>query len=308
MADRLLRGLYPELGIRFAVTQAAGVCNEAATRHRPDHLAGWLLGEALTVAVVMSVNLKGEEKYTLRWLYDGPAGQLLADVTTGGRVRGFVQKLNLLEEGLETIGAALGQGGRVAAVSSLPEKVLHTGITSAVFQNVPQDMAHLLSLSFQVESALAVGLILPIPAGSSRPDAPEGHNGLGLRFESALGILLQAMPGADHERFGKLRATIESPGFTTWLEEAPRDCLEVLEKAGGGEAFQVLEEGAPEFFCGCSREKVENVLHMMEHEEIQSRLLEENRLRVQCHFCGESYEFTPDDLAILNIGGDAGHG
>ncbi|MDH4249213.1 MAG: Hsp33 family molecular chaperone HslO, partial [Deltaproteobacteria bacterium] len=249
MSDILLRGLIPEGNIRFAVCQASDVCGEAFRRHKPDALSGWLLSEALTCAVLLGVTLKDQEKITLRWMYDGPAGELMVDATAQGRVRGFPQRLRLLDQAV-TLETALGKGGRIAAITSIPQKVLHTGITSAVFQDVPRDLAHLLSLSFQVESALAVGLIIP----AVEPPRPV----------STLGLLLQPMPGADLDTFERLRNTVEHPEFRAWMEQHPRQPEEVLARAVNGHKVQVLESLIPVFACECSTEKVLNVLRMLD--------------------------------------------
>ena len=111
MTDKLLRGLIPEGNIRFAVCQTADLCAEAVRRHQVDALSGWLLSEALTCAVLMGVTLKDQEKITLRWMYDGPVGEIMADSTAQGRVRGFPQRPRLLGRA-DTLESALGKGSR----------------------------------------------------------------------------------------------------------------------------------------------------------------------------------------------------
>ena len=293
MTDILLRGMLPEVKIRFAVCQAADVCGEALRRHNTDALSGWLLSEALTCAVLTSVTLKDQEKITLRWMYDGPAGEIMADASAQGRVRGFAQRPRLLER-VQTLDEALGKDGRVVAVSSLPHKVLQTGITGAVFRDLPRDLAHLFSLSFQVESALAIGLFIP------QAEPP--------RVVSALGVLMQPLPGADLEVFEQVRATLESPDFRAWLEQEPRQPEAVLARAGPGQGVQALESLVPVFACECSAEKVRNVLRMLDPADLRETLREEGRVDVQCHFCGEAYEFSEPEVLSLLERDETGHG
>jgi molecular chaperone Hsp33 len=293
MSDRLIRGHYPAHGIRFAVCQVAGTCTEAVQRHQADWLAGWLLSEALTCAVLLSVMLKETEKYTLRWIYPGPVGTILADTNERAEVRGFPQRLRLMGEA-STLAEAMGGEGRVTAITSLPNRVLNTGITPGVFRDVPRDMAHLLSLSFQVESAMNVGLVVP-------PDDP-------VSVHSALGVLLQALPGADLERFEAVREQVEQPAFRDWLESAPREPEAVLERiAPDGDAPQTLEETRPRFTCHCSREKVSSVLRMFDPAELQDMLDSEGQADVNCHFCAATYHFSRSDLETLLGQSQIGH-
>ena len=69
----------------------------------------------------------------------------------------------------------------------------------------------------------------------------------------------------------------------------------------------VLETLEPEFYCGCTREKVESVLQMFEKEELKSMLEEEGKVDVHCHFCGEAYHFGQNELEGLINQPELGH-
>jgi molecular chaperone Hsp33 len=290
MSDRLIRGFFTGQDIRFAVCQAADLCSEGVQRHQPDPLAAWLLSEALTCATLLSLDLKHAEKMTLRWMYEGPVGQILADTTEEAEVRGFTQRLNLLEQA-GSLAEALGKDGRVAATTSLPTRVLHTGISPAAFLDVPQDLAHLLSLSFQVESAMAVGLIMP-------PREP-------IALQSAVGILVQPLPGAELTGFESLRRRVDKPEFRAWLEDSPPALEAVLDHLGS--PYEVLSETRPRFFCHCSREKVERVLRMYEPAELREMLEQDGRVEVRCHFCAEPYVFDAAAIQTILSQSESGH-
>src|SRR3972149_936896 len=173
MSDQLVRGAFPDSRIRFAICHSAALCTEGVTRHHSDWISGWLLSEALVCATLLSATLKDEEKLTLRWMYPGPVGTILADMTERGEVRGFTQRVSLLPE-VTTLEQALGGEGRISVVTSSPSQLLRTGITEAVFRHIPRDMAYFLSLSFQIETALAVGLIMP-PGDAVRVSSAAGR-------------------------------------------------------------------------------------------------------------------------------------
>lgn len=293
MNDRLIRGFLPVSNIRFAICQAATLCTDAVRRHQADWMAAWLLSEALTASSLLSVNLKQTEKYTLRWMYPGPVGTILTDTNERGEVRGFPHRLRLLGKA-NTLEEALGGEGRLSAITSVPNKVTHTGITAGIFRNIPRDMAHLLSLSFQIESAMNVGLVLP-------PTEPAG-------VDSAIGVLLQPLPGGEMETFEAMREIVDSPDFQGWLEEGPHALEEVLHRiTPRGEDSRVLGELTPRFSCECSREKVEFVLRMFDPSEIQDMIEQEGRADVNCHFCAELYTFSRMDLESMLDQYQSGH-
>lgn len=294
MNDRMLRGTFPQANLRFAVCQTAGLCGEAIRRHQADWLSGWLLSEALTCAALASVGLKESEKLTLRWLYPGPVGTILVDTNERGEVRGFPQRLRLLPE-ISTVAQAIGgDTGRVSATTSLPDKLGPTGITPAVFGDVTRDLAHLFSLSFQVETALTVGLILP-------PKDP-------ITLTSAVGVLLQPLPGADLEAFDAVRREVETAGFRDWLETGLRPLEDVLERLPVGEPACLTDEAEPSYACTCSRDKVERVLRLMDPADLRQLLEEQGGAVVQCHFCATVYRFSRSQVDGLLERSPVGHG
>lgn len=292
MADRLIRGYLPEDNIRFAVCQAGALCTDAIRRHNADPVAGWLLSEALACASLLSVAVKGTEVLTLRWIYPGPVGTILVDTRDSGAVRGFPQRLQVMDSA-RTVEEAIGGHGKISAVTSLPNKVLHTGITESVFRDVPRDMAHLLSLSFQLETAMTVGLIMP-------PREPAS-------VESAVGVLLQPLPDADMNTFDQMRTGLEQDTFRQWLETAPQPLETVLASAVDGRPAEVLAEVEPHFVCGCSRAKVASVLRMLDPAELQDIIEKDGGTEVSCHFCATQYAFDRAELETFLRESSSGH-
>lgn len=293
MSDRLIRGHLPGKNLRFAICQCAALCEEAIRRHQADWMAGWLIGEALACATLLSVTLKETEKLTLRWEYPGPVGTILADTNELGEVRGFSNGLQVMEQA-GTLDDALGGHGKISAITSVPNKVLHTGITRGVFQDVARDMAHLMSLSFQLETVFTVELLLP-------PVKP-------VKVASAFGIMVQPFPGADLNDLEKVRVEMENEAFREWLDLKPHSLENILErlslKTG---AWEVLGEIEPRFACGCSRDKVEMVLRMFDRDELEDMLEKDGGATVNCHFCAESYLFGTGEIEAMIRQSQSGH-
>lgn len=292
MSDRLLRGTFPRSNLRFAVCQTAELCSEGIGRLDTDWIAGRLLSEALTCATLLSVSLKDDERISLRWAYDGPVGTILTDMNEKAQVRGFTQRLRLMPE-VATLSEAVGSEGKISAVSSFPDRVGRKGITEAVFLDITRDLAHFLSLSFQIETGLVAGLIFS-------PEEP-------IRLAAATGLMLQPLPGCDPVYFNKVREGMEHPSFRQWLEETPRDTAEVVARLEVGEPPTFLEEASPSYSCNCSRHKVETVLRMLDQAELMDMLEKDGSADINCHFCAEHYHFSRADLQYLIEQCQAGH-
>ncbi|MDH4120178.1 MAG: Hsp33 family molecular chaperone HslO [Deltaproteobacteria bacterium] len=283
MDDLLLRGLFPEHEVRFSLVQAPGLCSEAMGIHGSDAVSGWLLSEALVSAALLSTSVKDDEKLTLRWMYPGPVGTILADLNERGEVRGYTQRVTLLPE-VDTLAEALGGDGRLSVVQHTAGRVIRTGITQAFFRDLPRDLSYFLSMSHQIETALTVGLILPLA--------------LPLQARSALGLMIQPLPGASLEVFDQARNRVEGPAFRAWLEDAPRDPLEVLERVELGRA-EVLGQGVPAYGCGCSREKIHGLLTSLPPGELGDMVRRGEDTTITCHFCGRRYNLPPGEIQQL---------
>jgi molecular chaperone Hsp33 len=195
---------------------------------------------------------------------------------------------------VKTVAQAIGgDGGRVAATTSLPDQVGTTGVTPAVFRDVCRDLAHLFSLSFQIETALNVGLVLP----ADDPIAPA----------SALGIMLQPLPGADLEVFDAVRREVETLSFRDWLETGERPLEDVLGHLPVDEPPELADDAEPAYACTCSRSKVERVLRLMEPSELRTLIEEQGGAVVQCHFCATVYRFSVAQVDALLEQSRVGH-
>ena len=62
------------------------------------------------------------------------------------------------------------------------------------------------------------------------------------------------------------------------------------------EDFEILEKSEIEYKCNCSKEKYFNGLIILGKQEIENILKSDNKIEVECHFCGEKYKFTKQDF------------
>jgi molecular chaperone Hsp33 len=77
------------------------------------------------------------------------------------------------------------------------------------------------------------------------------------------------------------------------------DIMTLMQRLYWEETLRVFEPRHPSFHCGCSREKVGNMLKMLGKEEIDEALEELGQLAVNCEFCGQDYSFDRVDCVQL---------
>ena len=100
---------------RVYLTISTDMVQEAAGIHETTPLASAGLGRVLTAAGLMGIMLKNDEdKLTLNFRGDGPAGQILATAYGSGAVKGYIAdpyiELPLKEKGKLDVGGSLGIG------------------------------------------------------------------------------------------------------------------------------------------------------------------------------------------------------
>ena len=54
-----------------------------------------------------------------------------------------------------------------------------------------------------------------------------------------------------------------------------------------------------EYYCNCSRERVEKALISLGKKEIAKIIEEDGKATMHCHFCNKDYEFSKEDLLGL---------
>src|SRR5699024_2793595 len=89
--DRLIKGISKDGHFKISVVKTSDVVRAAKKKHQLTLLNTVLLGRALTGALLMASELKGEERIQLKAEGNGPVGQIVAEANRVGEVRGYVQ-------------------------------------------------------------------------------------------------------------------------------------------------------------------------------------------------------------------------
>jgi molecular chaperone Hsp33 len=310
--DQIARCVVDGGAARIVIVTTTGVAREASRRHEARGAAAVALARGLTSGLLLATLTKDDERVTLQVLGDGPLGGLTVDATAGGTARAYVTnpaaRTPPAPPGAArlSIAAAIGREGLVNVVRDLGLRDNFRGQTALVSGEIDEDVAHYLTASEQVDSALACEALL----------GPDGEVAV------SAGILVQALPGTDGTRQVQAARELLRDGVllraltAAGRAEPPRDpgaapgATEVLSAAFGAQigSISVLGVRAVEFHCPCSRERAGASLALLGPAELGSMILEDGKAEVICNFCRARYDFTDTELEALRreLAGDAG--
>lgn len=292
---RILRGLAGEGQLRVVAADTGDVVEEARRRHGLSPTATAALGRALTGALLLAQLLlkTPKERLTLRIEGTGPLGGLLAEADAFGHVRGYVKnpkaEVPLREDGKLNVGELIG-AGVLRVDRSLPNGEVYTSTVPLVSGEIAEDLAHYLWQSEQIPSAILLGVRVK----------GEGE------VEVAGGVAIQVMPDTPEEVLSRLEANLSGiKGITPLLQEGLEAALERLLLGLGFARTDLRALGYPlneipaRFQCRCSREKALEALVFFTPEEREDMIVKDGGAEVVCHWCGEVYRFSPEEIRSL---------
>ena len=293
---RILRGLAGEGDLRVVAAETTDVVEEARLRHGLSPTATAALGRAMTGALLLAQLLlkTPKERITLRVEGTGPLGGLVVESDAFGHVRGYVKnpraEVPLREDGKLNVGELVGAGA-LRVDRSLPSGEVYTSTVPLVSGEIAEDLAHYLWQSEQIPSAVLLGVRVK----------GEGE------VEVAGGVAVQVMPGAREEVLDRLEANLKDlPGLTPLLRE--RGLEGALEALLAGLGFERTDLRALGYFqneiparfrCRCNREKALEALVFFTPEEREDMIVKDGGAEVVCHWCGEVYRFSPEEVRSL---------
>ena len=113
----------------------------------------------------------------------------------------------------------------------------------------------------------------------------------------AVGLLIQAMPGARPEDIFKVYDTIDYLERLTEFADKGYSPEEILKQVLPGE-IDVLGTTPVDFFCRCSIDRFKDVLVTLSYDEIQT-MEKDGHNELVCQYCGEKYYLSEGDFTEM---------
>lgn len=277
--------------VRGQLVRLGAVADEVLRRHDYPTPVATLLGETLALSAVLAGALKYDGIFTFQTKGDGPVGLVVADLMSGGAMRGYAQ---FDQKRLAAAGAGngagpvpglIGKGYLAFTVDQGPETDRYQGIVELEGATLSECARRYFERSEQIQTSIK----------SAAGRGPDG------RWRAAA-LMVQRMPpvSGDHDvaesddawqRALALAATCTDGEL---LDPAldPNALLYRLFHEDGVRAFTPKPL---RFGCRCSEERAVRVLRSFPREELKD-LEVDGRIVMTCEFCRETYNFDPDAL------------
>lgn len=287
MGDYILRATAANDSIRAFVATTKDTVQKARELHDTTPVASAALGRLLTAGAMMGVMLKNEDDLvTLQIKGDGPLEGELVTADCKGRVKGYVFNPHVdippkSPEKLD-VGGAVGKGF-LTVIKDLGLKEPYVGKTELISGEIAEDIAYYYATSEQVASAVALGVLVDKDTS----------------IKEAGGFIIQLMPGVSEEIISKLEFRINTIPYITELLSMGDTPESILNLILGDMDLKIIDKIPTEYFCGCSRERVEKALLAIGEKDLQQLLEEDKKAELSCHFCNKVYNFDENDLKRL---------
>jgi molecular chaperone Hsp33 len=285
--DKLLRATTKNGEIRAFAVNTKELVNVARSYHQTTPVASAALGRLLTAGVMMGSMLKGEQELlTLNIKGDGPIGGVLVTANGAGQVKGYVNNplvdLPLKVNGKLDVSGAIGVGN-LTVIKDLGMKEPYVGQVELVSGEIAEDITYYYASSEQTPSVVALGVLVDTDYS----------------IKQSGGFIIQLLPQAKEETIVQLEKNIQELPSITQMFESGLDEEAILKKVLEGFEVLVHDISSPEYYCNCSRERVEKALITIGKEELDAMIQDGEPIEMNCHFCDKKYRFEMEDLKKL---------
>ncbi|MDY0872447.1 Hsp33 family molecular chaperone HslO [Dongia rigui] len=301
-------------GVRGRLVRLDGVASEIIAKHAYPEPVAHLLTEMMALAAVLAATLKYEGVFTLQAKGNGAVRVLVADVTSGGAVRGYAQ---FDKDAVAAIPAAsanlmrLTGGGYLAFTVDQGEHAeRYQGIVELEGQSLVDCIHHYFQQSEQLQAAFKLAIEnhpggwragaimlqrLPSQGGHHRPEGggwtPDGskpHDWQGGEGSSDI-------DGEEAEDAWRRAVVLMASAQDKELLGPETGINDLLYRLFHEDGVRVFTGHALKAQCRCSRHRVENVLRSLGKEELDD-LAVDGALIVTCEFCNSEYRFARSDV------------
>ena len=258
-----------------------------------------LLGEAITLAIVLAGALKYDGVFTLQTKGDGPIRLMVADVSTEGAVRGYAQyDTAKLERALAGAGAAepavprlIGSGYIAFTVDQGEETDRYQAIVELTGATLAECAQHYFRQSEQVQAGIKLSVGRTGEGGSWRAG--------GLMLERVPPEGGRALVADDVEDAWRRAMVLMSSATSEELVDPDLPPHGLLYRLFHEDGVRVYRTHALEARCRCSRERIEGILRAFPQSDLDE-MRQEEITTVTCEFCNARYTFAAAEIARLS--------
>lgn len=284
MSDYIIRAIAANDQIRAFAAVTTETVETARKDHNTSPVATAALGRLLTAGAMMGVMMKGDKDIlTLQIKAGGPLQGITVTADSKGRVKGYVGNPDVCipanSKGKLDVAGAVGVGF-MNVIKDMGLKEPYIGQVALQTSEIAEDLTYYFATSEQVPSAVGLGVLM------NKDNT----------VRQAGGFIVQLMPFAEESTIAKLEENVQKIQSVTSLLEEGHTPESLLEKVLEGFDVQINESIPTEFYCNCSKERVEKALISIGRKDLNEMIQEGKPVELNCHFCNSNYEFSVEEL------------
>ncbi len=285
--DYMIRGTLEKYPVRFSIGRTTDTVEKMNRIHNTTPTAAAAAGRALTAVALMSFMLKNDnDKISAVISGDGEIGRIIATSGIDAKVKCDILnpgiQLMINDKGKLDVARAVGKGS-LTVIRDMGLKEPHVGHIELVSSEIGEDFTYYFAVSEQIPSIVSLGVLVSAD----------------YKVEQAGGFIVQVMPDCEEEIIAYLEEKAGSIKPVTSLLSAGLDCEGIAKEMFGEYKFKVTEIKKVEYYCDCSKERIEKALIAMGKSELEALIEDQGNAEIKCHFCNKLYEFSRDELERL---------
>lgn len=282
--DYIVRATAAGTQIRAFAATTRELTEQARQIHDMSPVMTAALGRLLAGGAMMGAMLKGDnDLLTLQVKGDGPAGGLTVTADSKGNVKGYANEPQIIlpanEKGKLDVGGAIG-AGILSVIKDMGLKEPYVGQTVLQTGEIAEDLTYYFVTSEQVPSSVGLGVLM------------DKDN----TVRQAGGFILQLMPFAEESVIIALENNLAKFSTVTAVLDEGNTPEQMLEKLLSGLDMEIVDTMETNYYCGCSKERVERAIISIGKSDIREMIAEGKEIEAGCQFCDRKYVFSVEDL------------
>ena len=170
--------------------------------------------------------------------------------------------------------------GTLQVIKDLGLKEPYVGQVDLQTGEIAEDLTYYFATSEQVPSAVGLGVLM-------------NRNNT---VKRAGGFIVQLMPYAEEQAISRLEENVGKIRSVTALLDKGLTPEELLKTVLEGFDLVFNDSIDTEFYCNCSKERVEKALISIGRKDLNEMIQEGKPVELNCHFCNTNYTFSVEEL------------